>query len=157
LHVLLFAVTNERMKSALIALVGIALLSLTSRGEEMTAAAFTAMLEDATLEGTWAPIAGEAIGEEKADSYQIARVEAKGDDRWAIVWKVRVQGQWIEFPIPSTVKFAGDAAVLFLDDVPVGDGKTWSARVLFHGDTYSGRWWNEQGKGGTVSGLIKRG
>jgi hypothetical protein len=55
------------------------------------------------------------------------------------------------------VNFAGDAAVLVLDDVPVGDGKTWSARVMFHGDTDTGRWWNAQGNGGTVSGVIKRG
>lgn len=123
----------------------------------MTDSSFAAMLENATLEGTWAPIAGQRIGEEKADRYQIARAEAKGGDRWSIVWKVRHQGQVIDYSIPAVVKFAGDAAVLVLDDVPVGDGKTWSARVMFHGETYTGRWWNGQGKGGTVSGVIRRG
>lgn len=132
----------------------LALLSPAARSEEITAAAFSAMLENATLEGTWAPVADQAS--DKADRYQVVRAEAKSGDQWAIVWKVRHQGQVIDYPIPAVVKFAGDSAVLILDEVPVGDGNTWSARVLFHDDTYTGRWWNGQGKGGTVSGLIKR-
>jgi hypothetical protein len=143
------------MKTLLIFL-SFALLPFIARGEDMTDSSFAAMLENVSLEGTWAPISGQQIGEEKADRYQIARAESKGGDQWAIVWKVRHQGQLIDYPIPAVVKFAGDAAVLVLDDVPVGDGKTWSARVMFHGDTYTGRWWNAQGKGGTVSGVIKK-
>jgi hypothetical protein len=105
------------------------LLPLLARSGEMTAATFSTMLENATLEGTWAPVAGERIGEEKADRYQIAR---------------------------AVVKFAGDVAVLVLDEVPVGDGATWSARVMFHDGVYTGRWWNAAGKGGTVSGIIRK-
>lgn len=126
------------------------------KSEDLTETAFAALLENATLVGTWAPIAGKEIGEEKADRYQIARAEPKGGENWAIVWKFRHQGRLIEYPIPAIVKMAGDVAILVLDDVPVGDGNTWSARVMFHGDTYTGRWWNQQGKDGTVSGLIKR-
>lgn len=141
---------------ARLAVLALLLFSLPARGEDMTDAAFGAMLENATLEGTWAPVAGKQIGEEKADRYEVARAEPKGGEKWAIVWKVRHQGQLVEYPIPAVVKFAGDAAVLVLDGVPVGDGGTWSARVLFHGDSYAGRWWNEKGKGGTVSGVIRR-
>lgn len=124
--------------------------------EPLTEDAFVEMLDNVTLEGSWAPISGQEIGEERTDRYQIARAEPKGGENWAIIWKVRHQGQLIEYPIPSVVKFAGDVALLVLDDVPVGDGKTWSARVIFHEGTYTGRWWNRQGKGGTVSGVIKR-
>jgi hypothetical protein len=46
--------------------------------------------------------------------------------------------------------------VLVLDEVPVGDGATWSARVMFHDGVYTGRWWNAAGKGGTVSGIIRK-
>lgn len=121
-----------------------------------TAAGFTAMLQAATLEGTWAPISGNRVGAEKADRYEVARAEQQAGDRWIIVWKVTRQGQPIEYPIPSVVKFAGDSAVLILDEVPIGDGKAWSARVLFHRDTYAGRWWGGDGKGGTVSGIVRR-
>lgn len=117
---------------------------------------FSAMLKDATLKGTWAPISGNQLGAEKADSYQVARAEPKGGDKWVIVWKVQRQGQTFEYPIPSVVKFAGDTSILILDEVPIGDGKVWSARVLFHKDSYAGRWWARDGHGGTVSGTITR-
>jgi hypothetical protein len=125
--------------------------------EEAGPDGFAASLKDATLKGTWAPIDGNRLGTEKADSYRVARAEPKGGDQWVIVWKVQHQGQTVEYPIPSVVKFAGDSAVLILDEVPIGEGKVWSARVLFHGDTYAGRWWGRDGKGGTVSGTITRG
>jgi hypothetical protein len=128
-----------------------------ARSGEMTAAIFSAMLENATLEGTWAPVAGDRVGEEKGDRYQIARAVEKDGEKWDIVWKVRHQGRIVDYPIAAVVKFAGDVAVLVLDEVPVGDGGTWSARVMFHDGVYTGRWWNGQGKGGTVSGLVKRG
>lgn len=137
-------------------LLSILLVPIAARAGDLSEAAFATMLENATLEGSWAPITAKEIGEKKSDRYQIARAEPKGGENWSIVWKVRRQGQLVEYPIPATVKFAGDVAVLVLNDVPVGDGKTWSARVMFHEDTYTGRWWNRQGKGGTVSGLIKR-
>lgn len=122
----------------------------------MTAAGFSAMLENATLEGTWAPTAATSGDEEKSDRYQIVRAEPKQGDAWAIVWKIRRQGRTIDYPIPAIVKFAGDCAVLILDDVPVGDGKMWSARILFQSDRYVGRWWNKEGKGGTVAGQVRR-
>jgi len=146
----------DKMKTLLSLLLLGLVPAFSVRGADMTDAAFAALLENATLEGTWAPVADPG-GEGKADRYEVARAEPKGGDRWAIVWKVRHQGRVIDYPIPAVVKFAGDSAVLILDDVPVGDGKTWSARVLFQADTYVGRWWNAQGKGGTVSGVIKRG
>jgi hypothetical protein len=117
---------------------------------------FSAMLKNATLKGTWAPISGNQLGAEKADSYQVARAELKGGDNWVIVWKVQRQGQTFEYPIPSVVKFAGDTSILILDEVPIGEGKVWSARVLFHKDSYAGRWWGKDGHGGTVSGTITR-
>lgn len=127
-------------------------------GDAATPEWFASMLEESTLEGTWAPLAdGAPPGAERPDSYRVARAVPKGDDRWDIVWRIRRQGQEIEVPIPATVKFAGDTAVLFLDAVPVGDGKVWSARVLFHDDTYHGHWWGGDGKGGTVNGVIRRG
>jgi hypothetical protein len=57
--------------------------------------------------------------------------------------------------LPCLLRFAGDAAVLALDDVPVGEGKAYSARILFHGDVYTGRWWGADGEGGLVSGTVR--
>jgi hypothetical protein len=72
---------------------------------------------------------------------------------------MKVQGQEVEFPFPVTVKFAGDVAVLIMDNIPLGDGETWSARVLFHDDVYAGSWWGKDKaeKSGVISGTITRG
>lgn len=118
---------------------------------------FIAMLKDATLKGTWAPVADGQQGDDRDDGYHIVRAEKVDGDKWHIVTKVSRQGQTFEYPIPVAVKFAGDTAVMILDDSRTGDGGTWSARVLFHNDVYAGSWWNSEGKAGTISGTISRG
>lgn len=121
------------------------------------AKAFAAMLENATLKGTWAPIEKRLLGDEKQDGYHIVKARLKEGDTWEIFYKMKIQGQEIVYPLPVTIVFAGDAAVMILDNSPVGIGQTWSARILFHDDVYTGTWWNKgKTKGGIVSGTITR-
>jgi len=132
-----------------------------AQGDADSEAKFIAMLKNATLKGTWAPVQKGLLGGEKGDdSYRIARVEKVKGSQWSIVSVFSVQGQQVEFPIPATVKFAGDTAVLILDDVRAGTGSTnWSARIMFHDDVYTGRWWAtaDREHGGTIAGTITRG
>jgi hypothetical protein len=140
------------------------LCSITSpavaQGDGDIEAKFIAMLKNATLKGTWAPVQQNKLGSEKGgDSYRIARVEKTSDGKWAIVSWFNVQGRQVEFPIPATVKFAGDTAVLILDNVRATPGKAnWSARVMFFDDVYTGRWWETSNRehGGTIAGTITR-
>ena len=131
-----------------------------AQGEPGMEGKFTAMLKNATLKGTWAPVLQGQLGGEKGnDSYRIARVQKMEGDKWSIVSVFTVRDQSIEFPIPATVKFAGDVAILILDNTRAGPGKAnWSARVMFHDDTYTGRWWETANRehGGTISGTITR-
>lgn len=131
-----------------------------AQGDPGMEAKFVAMVKNSTLKGTWAPIMGGQLGSEKKDeAYRIVRAEKKEGDKWAIVSLFEFNGQNIEFPIQATVKFAGDTAVLILDDVPAGPGKAkWSARVMFHDDVYTGRWWESANRehGGTISGTVSR-
>ena len=119
---------------------------------------FIAMLKNATLKGTWAPVQQAQIGSQQTDEgYRIARVEKKEGDNWTLVSLVRFQGREIEYPFPAVVKFAGDTAVLILDNVRAGQGAAnWSARVLFHDNVYAGRWWETANRdhAGTVAGTI---
>ena len=123
-------------------------------------AKFIAMLKNATLKGTWAPVQkGKLGGEHSDDNYRIARVVKSAGDKWSIVSVFTMRDKEIEFPIPSSVKFAGDTAVLILDDVRAGQGNAnWSARVMFHDDVYAGRWWETKNRehGGTIAGTITR-
>ncbi len=119
--------------------------------------AFSAMLENATLHGTWAPVAEGILGDEKKDGYFILRAFKQEGARWVIVSRINYKGRQIDVPIPVIIQFAGDAAVMILDDVPIGEGQTWSARILFHEDVYAGSWWGaDKVKGGIVSGVITR-
>ena len=132
-----------------------------AQGEGDVEAKFVAMLKNATLKGSWAPIQqGKLGGEQGDDSYRIARVEKGKEGNWSIVSVFNFQGRQVEFPIPAKVKFAGDTAVLILDNQRAGPGDAnWSARVMFHDDVYAGRWWETANKehGGTIAGTITRG
>ena len=121
---------------------------------------FVAMVKNSTLKGTWAPIMAGKLGAEKTDeAYRIVRAEKKEGDKWSIVSLFEFNGQQVEYPIEATVKFAGDTAVLILNNVRAGPGKAnWSARVMFHDDVYTGRWWESANRehGGTISGTVVR-
>lgn len=146
---------------AFLAAVAFQAIPARAQGDGDVEAKFIAMLQNATLKGSWAPVAkGKLGGERDNDTYKIARVEKKEDGKWAVVSVFNVQGREIEFPIPCTVKFAGDTGILILDNVRAGQGAAqWSARVMFHDDVYAGRWWETANKehGGTINGTITRG
>jgi hypothetical protein len=139
-----------------------ALASATARaqGDAEIEGKFIAMLKNATLNGSWAPVTGGRLGGEKGnDHYQIARVEKGEGGKWSVVSVFKFQGREMQFPIPCTVKFAGDTAVLILENVRAGPGAAnWSARVMFFDDVYAGRWWETSNKehGGTINGTITR-
>jgi hypothetical protein len=139
---------------------GTTVRSASAQGDGEVEAKFIAMLKDATLKGTWAPVQQGKLGTEKGnDSYRIARVQKSEDGKWSIVYVIAVGDKQVEFPIPVSVKFAGDTAVLILDNVRAGPGKaSWSARVMFHADVYTGRWWEADNRehGGTIAGTITR-
>lgn len=132
-----------------------------AQGNADAEAKFIAMLENSTLKGSWAPVAQGKLGGEKGnDVYRIARAQKSTDGKWTIVTKINYGGRQVEFPMPCDVKFAGDTAVLILDNVPSGPGGAkWSARVMFFDDVYAGRWWETTNKehGGTINGTITRG
>jgi hypothetical protein len=151
---------TKKIRNILFALVFTFSLTTSSLAEENSNVEtnFIAMLKNATLKGTWAPVQQAQIGAAKGDdSYRVSRVVKKEGDNWLVYSLFTYQGKEIEFPIPAVVKFAGDTAVLILDNVRAGQGAAnWSARVLFHDNVYAGRWWETSNKehAGTVAGTI---
>jgi hypothetical protein len=134
--------------------------SATAQGDSAAESNFIAMLKNATLKGTWAPVAKGKQGEQRGDdSYRISRVEKGEGDKWTVISVYAIGDRQIEFPIKASVKFAGDVAVLILDDVRAGPGAAnWSARVMFHNDVYAGHWWETKNRehGGTIAGTVAR-
>ncbi len=152
---------NFRSPFVLTLLMSVVLTSLgAAQGNADMEAKFVAMVKDSALKGTWAPIMGGQLGPEKKDQvYRIVRAEKKEGDKWAIASLFEYDGKQVEYPIQAIVKFAGDTAVLILDEVRAGPGKAnWSARVMFHDDVYTGRWWESANRehGGTISGTVSR-
>lgn len=113
------------------------------------AAKFQALLEKAELSGRWCLIQNGELGPDKQDKYRIESASKLNGDSWII--KAHVQYGTNDFvaPIPVQVKFAGDTPVIVVDNLAVPGGGTYSARVLFHDNTYSGTW-----SGGTRGGLL---
>lgn len=153
------AIVKKVFRSVLLSvLLPVSQLSALAQGSPEVETNFVAMLKNATLKGTWAPVQQAQLGaSRKDDGYRIARVEKKEGDKWSLVYLVTYQGKEFEYPMPVTVKFAGDTAVLILDNVRAGrDKANWSARVMFHENVYTGRWWETGNKehGGTIEGVI---
>jgi len=117
-------------------------------------AKFIALLNNATLQGRWAPLKDGQLGAEKEDSYQIVSAQKMEGERWQINARLRYGGQSIDVPVPATVKFASDTAILVVDDFSLGNYGAYSARLLFHNGTYSGTW-SGGDHGGMMYGLVK--
>src|SRR5215207_106745 len=95
-----------------------------AQGDPDIESKFVAMVKNSTLKGTWAPIMGGQLGAEKKDeAYRIVRAEKKEGDKWDIVSLFEFNGKQAEYPIQAVVKFAGDTAILILNNVRAGPGK----------------------------------
>jgi hypothetical protein len=117
-------------------------------------AKFKAMLTKATLTGRWTPIKDGALGAEKQDKYTIVSAGKVNGDSWVVNAKMKYGEREFVAPIPVKVKWAGDTAVLIVDNMQMPGGQTsYSARVLFYEHTYAGTW-SGGDHGGLLSGII---
>jgi hypothetical protein len=115
---------------------------------------FKTMLTKATLSGRWAPIKEGTLGDEKTDKYEIVSVGKVSGDSWVVNAKMKYGGREFVAPFPVKVRWAGDAAVLSVDNLQMPGGQnSYSARVMFYENTYAGTW-SGGGHGGMLSGLI---
>lgn len=117
-------------------------------------AAFEAMLKDATLTGRWCLVKDGALTPEQQDSYKLKGAEKK-DGKWSISASMTYAGKEISIPVPVKVEFAAGSPVIVVDKLWIPGGGTYSARVVFHDDTYAGVW-SGGGMRGLLSGFITR-
>ena len=121
--------------------------------QEELEAKFKQTLTKATLTGRWSSIKDGKLGPEKEDKYTILGVNKVGADVWLINSRIQYGGKDITAPIPVHVKWAGDTAVIIVDDVGVPGSGTYSARLLIYRDTYAGSW-SGGDHGGLMNGVI---
>jgi hypothetical protein len=118
--------------------------------------AFRKTLTDATFIGTWNGIKDGALTPEKNEKYNIVSTVKGEGDNWTINARMKYKQQELVIPIPVKVKWAGDTAVIVIDNLTIPGGGTYGARVLVHENTYAGTWSGGQ-RGGLLSGIIVSG
>ena len=98
-----------------------------------------------------------ALSAPRKDGYVISKVSKIGGDRWLVFARIPMGDQRVDVPVPVRVVWAGDTAVITLDDVGVPLIGTYSARVMIHQGFYSGIWYsNGKNYGGVMAGRIIR-
>ena len=118
-------------------------------------AKFKTTITNAVMDGRFCMIAGGKLSPDKEEKYTIAGVEKTGDGQWTITAKIEYAGITLNAPVPVQVKWAGDTAVIIVDNMGFPGTAKYSARVMIHGETYAGTW-NGGDHGGLLHGVIKK-
>jgi len=121
--------------------------------QEELEAKFKATLTKSIMAGRWCSLKDGVMGPEKEDKYTIQSVGKVSGDDWVITTRIQYGKRDVIAPIPIKVKWAGDAAVIIVDNVPVPGGGVYSARVMVYENTYSGSW-SGGDHGGLLNGVI---
>jgi hypothetical protein len=98
---------------------------------------------------------GERRGGASPDGYEIASVEKVGDNLWRFNAGMQCCGVKGRIPIVIPVRFVGDTPMIMMTDTEIPGVGTFTVRLFFYGDRYSGTW--QHGKvGGHMSGRIEK-
>ena len=115
---------------------------------------FKTLFTKATLSGRWARLKDGVLGEERSgDKYTILSVVKRDGDNWTVNAKMKYGEKELLLPVPVRMNFAGDTAILTVDDLGIPGGGTYTARLLIFERTYSGTWKDQRG-GGMLYGTI---
>ena len=116
---------------------------------------FAERMTNVSLIGTFT-VAGRENRPAEPDRYDISSVEKVGDDRWRFNARMDCCGvNGATLPIVVPMRFVGDTPMIMMTDTALPGIGTFTVRVFFYGDRYSGTW--QHGKvGGHMSGRIEK-
>jgi hypothetical protein len=110
------------------------------------------LLSGATLEGSFNTTGpGSDVARLSADKYSLGEVRKLAGNTWMIQAKMRDA----MIPLPLPIEWAGDTPVIIVDNFTIPGMGTFSARVMFFADHYSGYWKHDE-RGGSMFGVIHR-
>jgi hypothetical protein len=119
---------------------------------------FAERMRDVRLVGTFTVFGREARDTEdrggpRNDGYEISSVEKVGEDLWRFNAGMDCCGVKGQIPIVIPMRFVGDTPVIMMTDTEIPGVGSFTVRLFFYGDAYSGTW--QHGKvGGHMSGRI---
>lgn len=116
---------------------------------------FAERMKDVSLVGTFT-VAGRESRTPSPDRYDIFSVEKVGDDQWRFNAKMDCCGvNGATLPIVVPMRFVGDTPMIMMTDTSLPGIGTFTVRVFFYGDRYTGTW--QHGKvGGHMLGRIEK-
>jgi hypothetical protein len=115
---------------------------------------FTERMQDSALVGRFT-VSGREDQPARPDRYDISSVEKVGDNRWRFNTRMRYGDVDVTLPIVVTMVWAGDTPMITLTDFTIPSMGTFTARVFFYGDLYSGTW-QHGAVGGHMFGKIEK-
>jgi hypothetical protein len=116
---------------------------------------FTERMAGSSLVGSFT-IAGREDRPARPERYDISSVEKVGDDLWRFNARMRYGDVDTTLPFVVPMRFAGDTPMISMTDQTIPALGTFSVRVFFYGDRYSGTW--QHGTfGGHMFGRIEKG
>lgn len=116
---------------------------------------FAETLSNAVLVGRWRLVKDGELGSEREERYTVSSVNKVAGDLWLVNARVQYGEKDVTLPVPVNVRWAGDTPVLSVTDVGLPGLGTYTARVLFYKDLYTGTWFGP-GHGGFLSGRVVR-
>lgn len=116
---------------------------------------FAERMTNVSLVGTFT-VAGREDRTPSPDRYDIFSVEKVGDDQWRFNARMDCCGiNGATLPIVVPMRFVGDTPMIMMTDTSLPGIGTFTVRVFFYGDRYSGTW--QHGRvGGHMSGRIEQ-
>lgn len=116
---------------------------------------FSERMKNVALVGTFS-VDGREGRNRIPDRYEIVSVDKVGTDLWRFNAKISCCGlSGAAIPIAVPMRFVGDTPMIMMTDTSLPGIGTFSVRVFFYGDRYSGTW--QHGRvGGQMSGRIEK-
>jgi len=115
---------------------------------------FIERMSGASLVGRFT-IAGREDRPARPERYDLSSVEKVGEDLWRFNARLRYGDVDTALPIVVPMRFAGDTPMISITDLTIPTLGTFTARVFFEGDRYSGTWQHGE-YGGHMFGRIEK-
>ena len=115
---------------------------------------FIERMTGASLVGRFT-IAGREDRPARPERYDLSSVEKVGEDLWRFNARIRYGDVDTTLPIVVPMRFAGDTPMISITDLTIPALGTFTARVFFQGDRYSGTWQHGE-YGGHMFGRIEK-
>jgi hypothetical protein len=115
---------------------------------------FAERMKDVNLVGSFT-VAGGDDRPARPDRYGIKSVEKVGNDLWRFNAEMHCCGVDGSVPVVVPLRWVGDTPMIMMTDTSLPGIGTFTVRLLFYGDRYSGTWQHGE-TGGHMSGRIEK-